>query len=177
MVRLHDLLPAGTENKGDNVRHSMKFERARIADFLPIAELDRSAWNQSRNGEFIPDGEHVWRLWVEHALVFVAKEGESAIGAAIAFPCVSGMYFAHKLFVHRDLRYGGVGTRLSQVLLDEVDKMEVDCFLTVDPAKDALINLYTRLGFTEKQFVKGFYRPNEDRYVLTRRFRNIRVTE
>lgn len=152
--------------------HSITFERARIADFSSIAELDRSAWKQSRNGGRIPDGEHVWRLWVEHALVFVAKKVEGVMGAAVAFPCISGIYCAHKLFVHRDFRYGGLGTKLCEVLFGEIDKIEVDCFLTVDPKNEALINLYTRLGFTEKQFVRGFYRPDEDRYVLTRRFKS-----
>ena len=147
------------------------FEKARTADFLSIAEIDRNAWKHSRNGEFIPDGEHVWRLWVEHALVFVARQAEEVTGAVIAFPCISGAFCAHKVFVNEASRHSGIGTRLCEVLLDEVDKMQVDCFSTVDPVNEALINLYTSLGFTEKQFIKGFYRSDEDRYVLTRRFR------
>ncbi len=170
-------IPGGKREKKmrtDNMQHSVRFERARITDFLSIAELDRNAWKQSRNGDFIPDGEHVWRLWVEHALVFAAKEAEKVIGAVLAFPCVSGIYCAHKVFVHQDSRHGGAGTRLCEVLLDEADRMKVDCFSTVDPANEALINLYTRLGFTEKQFRQGFYRPDEDRYVLTRHFKDAR---
>jgi phosphinothricin acetyltransferase len=153
------------------VHSSTKFERARISDFLSIAELDRIAWKERRYGEFMPDGEHVWRLWVEHALVFAAKQAEKALGAVIAFPCISGTYCAHKVFVDPASRHGGVGTRLCEALLDELDRMGVDSFTTVDPANEGLINLYMGLGFREKQFVKGFYRSNEDRYVLTRRFK------
>jgi len=145
--------------------------RARIADFLSIAEMDRTAWKQSRKGELIPDGEHVWRIWVEHALVFAARRGEKVIGAIVAFPCMSGKYFVHKVFVDDASRRSGVGTRLCQALLDETDRMEVDCFMTVDPLNEALINLYSSLGFSEKQFLRGFYRPDEDRYVLTRHFK------
>ena len=66
---------------------------AQIADFLPIAELDRRAWKQNRTPGFIPDGEHVWRIWVEHALVFMARAKEHGIvGAIVAFPCISGKY-------------------------------------------------------------------------------------
>ncbi|MGI9227600.1 MAG: hypothetical protein ACR2PU_02295 [Gammaproteobacteria bacterium] len=49
---------------------------ASIKDFLEIAELDRVSWQHNRNWEFIPDGEHVWRHWVEHAYVCVATENK-----------------------------------------------------------------------------------------------------
>ena len=160
--------------KEGNMDHSTTIERARIADFLPIAEMDRTAWKQSRKGEVIPDGEHVWRIWVEHALMFAARQGEKVVGAVVAFPCVSGICFVHKVFVDAVSRRSGIGTRLLHALLDETDRMQVDCFMTVDPRNEALINLYTSLGFSEKEFVRGFYRPDEDRYVLTRRFKKVK---
>jgi len=42
---------------------------ATIDDFAEIAELDREVWGANRNSEFIPDGEHVWRIWIDHAYV------------------------------------------------------------------------------------------------------------
>ena len=39
----------------------MEITRAKAGEFLEIAALDREAWKQNRNSEFIPDGEHVWR--------------------------------------------------------------------------------------------------------------------
>ena len=47
--------------------------KSKISDFLEISELDRQAWRDNRNSDFIPDGEHVWRLWVEYSTVFVAE--------------------------------------------------------------------------------------------------------
>ena len=38
----------------------MHIQRAETRDFLEIAKLDREAWAQNRNSEYIPDGEHVW---------------------------------------------------------------------------------------------------------------------
>ncbi len=146
-------------------------EKAKTDDFLAIAELDRKAWKERYYADFMPDGEHVWRLWVEHALVYVTKEDEKVLGAVVAFPCMSGIYCAHKVFVDPDIRHRGIATALCLALLDDLDKLQVDCFTTVDPSNEGLINLYTGFGFTEKQFVKGYYRPNEDRFVLTRRAR------
>jgi [ribosomal protein S18]-alanine N-acetyltransferase len=147
---------------------SISFEKAQISAFLSIAELDRIAWQQNRNSEFIPDGEHVWRLWVEHALVFAAKSADKIIGAILAFPCMSGVYCVHKVFVDQSQRGKGIGSSLFEILLKEIDTLKVDCFLTVDPLNEAAIRLYAKWGFTEKVFVKGYYRANEDRYVLTR---------
>ncbi len=147
----------------------VRYERAGVADFLPIAELDRNAWRQSPNSEFIPDGEHAWRLWVEHGLVFSARNGDRLVGAILAFPCVSGIWCVHKVFVDPAFRGKGIGTRLFELLLQETDRKGVDCFLTVDPTNESALRLYERWGFVEKTFVKGYYRSNEDRYVLTRR--------
>lgn len=147
----------------------INFEKAQITDFLSIAELDRIAWKQNRNSEFIPDGEHVWRLWVEHALVFSAKQSDKLIGSILAFPCISGVYCVHKVFVDQLQRGNGIGSKLFEILLQEIDALKVDCFLTVDPLNEAAIRLYAKWGFIDKLFVKGYYRSNEDRYVLTRR--------
>ncbi len=147
----------------------VRYERAAVADFLPIAELDRNAWRQSPNSEFIPDGEHAWRLWVEHGLVFVARDEDRVVGAALAFPCASGIWCVHKVFVALDFRGKGIGTKLFEALLKETDRRGVDCFLTVNPSNASAVRLYERWGFIEKTFVKGYYRSNEDRYVLMRR--------
>jgi len=146
----------------------MEYRRAAVADFLPIAALDRTAWSRNRNAEFIPDGEHVWRLWVEHGLVFCAVHEDEIVGAIVAFPCLSGSFCVHKAFVVEPLRGQQVGTHLFEVLLAELDRLGAASFLTVDPINDAGIRLYEKWGYTERRFVKGYYRPHEDRYVLTR---------
>jgi ribosomal protein S18 acetylase RimI-like enzyme len=160
----------------------MEIRRAGIYDFMAIASLDRRAWAQNRNAEFIPDGEHVWRLWVEHGLVFcaVASQGNGVrpgmdvrsegelVGAIVAFPCLSGAFCVHKAFVEAAYRGQRIGTRLFEALLNELDRLGADTFLTVDPINEAGIRLYERWGFVERRFVPGFYRSHEDRYVLTR---------
>lgn len=80
------------------------YDKATESDFLAIAELDREAWELNRNSQFIPDGEHAWRLWVEHALVFLAKEQGIVIGVTLAFPCMSGKWCVHKVFVNHEKR-------------------------------------------------------------------------
>ena len=60
--------------------------RATAADFLDVAALDRVAWAQNDQSEFIPDGEHVWRVWCELALVYVARRSGRLLGAILAFP-------------------------------------------------------------------------------------------
>ena len=65
----------------------------------------------------------------------------------------------------------GIGTKLIDAVLSELDEVGGDCFLTVNPSNDAALRLYESWGFTEREFVAGFYRDNEDRFVLTRRAR------
>ena len=146
------------------------YQQAEPSDFLEVAALDREAWKQNRNSDYIPDGEHVWRIWMEHALAYTAKEAGKVVGAIIAFPCITQQWFVHKVFVDLERRGNGIGTRLFEILLTEIDRIEVDCFLTVDPAYGDTIRFYEKLGFVEKVFFSGYYRANEDRYVLTRRY-------
>ena len=65
-------------------------------------------------------------------------------------------------------RAQGIGSQLFDQLLEEIDKKKVPVFLTVSPNNEAAIALYEKWGFTERKFVKGYYRESEDRYVLTR---------
>ena len=147
---------------------SLVIRRAGASDFLAVAALDRVGWRRNRFPDFIPDGEHVWRVWCEHALTFVACEGENVVGVILAFPCVNGSYCLHKVIVDEAFRGRGIASQLFEVLLREVDAMGVDVFLTVDPANEKALRLYARWGFTDRTFVKGFYREEEDRFVLVR---------
>ena len=148
---------------------SIAYQQAEPSDFLEVAALDREAWKQNRNSEYIPDGEHVWRIWMEHALAYTAKEAGTVVGAILAFPCISQQWFVHKVFVALEKRGRGIGSQLFGILLAEIDSIEADCFLTVDPAYGDTIRFYEKLGFVEKSFFPGYYRANEDRFVLTRR--------
>jgi len=145
-------------------------DRASPRDFLAIAALDRVAWRDNRSPEFIPDGEHVWRIWCEHALTFVGKDDAGRVAAAIlAFPCVDGIYCVHKVMVDETYRGKGFGSKLFAALLEELDRRGVSAFLTVDPVNESAIKLYQKWGFTTGTFVAGFYRDHEDRLVLVRK--------
>ena len=75
----------------------------------------------------------------------------------------------HKVFVSSSCRGAGIGSALFAMLLKEIDKEGAEAFLTVDPENAAAIALYTKWGFTDKKYVSGYYRAEEDRLVLTRR--------
>lgn len=148
---------------------SLYFGRALEEDFLGIADLDRRAWSDSRHAERIPDGEHVWRVWVAGTYVYVARDGAQVVGAILAFPTRQETLFVHKVMVDKRYRGRGIGTRLFDLLLEDIDaSVRASCFLTVDPANDSAVRRYERIGFTERQYVAGYYRDDEDRYVMTR---------
>ncbi len=148
---------------------ALSFGRAEGRAFLGIADLDRRAWSDSRHAESIPDGEHVWRVWVAGAYVYVARDGEQIVGAIVAFPTRQETLFVHKVMVEQRYRGRGIGTRLFDLLLEEIDEsVHASCLLTVDPANKAAVQRYERIGFTEREYVAGYYRDDEDRYVMTR---------
>jgi len=150
----------------------IRVQKARVGDFLGIARLDRKAWKQNRSSKYIPDGEHAWRLWVEHALVYCAKQGDDIVGAILAFPCLSGDFCIHKVFVKPDFRNKKIGTRLFMRLLQDLDRRGASSFLTVDPVNESALALYAHWGFKERTLVKGFYRKKEDRFVLRRPYKS-----
>jgi len=148
----------------------MIVRRAQIEDFLSISELDRTAWSENRVADYIPDGEHIWRFWVEYSSVFVAKHGTRTVGAAIAFRAnQSGLFMCHKLFVDHEFRNLGAGSQLLRQLCEDIDRFGADCVTTVDPVNEAMLSVCSRYGFTDKELVRSYYRSNEDRYVLLRR--------
>jgi [ribosomal protein S18]-alanine N-acetyltransferase len=146
------------------------YRRPHHQDFFAIADLDRDVW--ARDYPFIPDGEHVWRIWVEYGLVYCAELDGQIIGGIVAFPTTTGTYCVHKAFVKAAHRGQGIGTRLFQCLLQELDALQMDAFLTVSPDNEHAVRIYERLGFTHRQFVRGYYREDEDRFVLTRHVGN-----
>jgi [ribosomal protein S18]-alanine N-acetyltransferase len=147
----------------------IRIHKAKPQDFFKIAKLDRRAWRENRNSRYIPDGEHAWRLWAEHALVYCAWREGKMVGAILAFPCLAGEFCIHKVFVAPELRDRKIGTRLFEKLLQALDRRGAGSFLTVDPRNEGALALYGKWGFTGRRFVRGFYRKNEDRLVLKRR--------
>ncbi len=169
-------MAAGSSPQDPHSPSAPHIRRARGTDFLAVADLDRRAWGANRHSEYVPDGEHVWRIWCEHGVTYVAVDADRIVGVALAFPCADGRYCMHKVFVAPTHRGHGLGTRLMERTLEELDTLRVSAFLTVDPVNDKALGLYERMGFTGRQFVAGYYRPHEDRFLLTRPARKERET-
>lgn len=150
----------------------MKFhiEAARPDDFLNIAALDRIAWPELPD-TYIPDGEHIWRVWCDYGTLLVARisergplsESQDIAGALIHFPTRTGEVFLHKLFVHPICRNLGIGSALMKAALTSAT---APVLLTVDPQNVPAIKLYENMGFRVRERVPGYYRPHEDRCIM-----------
>ena len=151
-----------------------KIEDAIAADYLGVAALDRLAWPEAPD-TFIPDGEHIWRVWADHACVIVARlnddlpplrETGRIAGAVGMFPTHRGEQFLHKIMVHPDCRGTGIGSALMRETLARAD---APVLLTVDPDNAPAVQLYQNFGFEIRERINGYYRPHEDRNIMVYR--------
>ena len=143
-------------------------EQARPQDFLNVAALDRISWFDS-GSNFIPDGEHVWRLWCEYATVLVIRsnrevpESGDIAAASVMFPTDRREQILHKIMVHPECRGKGLATELMQAALKQA---KVPVLLTVNPDNTAAIRVYEKSGYRIRERVDGYYRPHEHRYIM-----------
>lgn len=147
-------------------------EPAQATDYLKVAALDRIAWPVVPD-VFIPDGEHIWRVWSDTATLLVARltdardarlpDSDDIAGALVQFPTKHGELFLHKIMVHPQCRGAGIGTQLMRAALALA---AAPVLLTVDPNNTPAVKLYQQLGFTVREHIRGFYRPHEDRYLM-----------
>lgn len=146
-------------------------EPARPEEFLQVAALDRIAWPDTPD-TFIPDGEHIWRVWCSYGTLLVARLEESAAdlkesgqiaGALVMFPTSSDEWFLHKIMVHPECRGQGIGSALMHSALNRAPG---PVLLTVDPANDPAVQLYRNFGFEIRERIEGFYRPHEHRCLM-----------
>ena len=149
---------------------NFRIEKASPADYLPVAALDRIAWPDDPK-TFIPDGEHIWRVWQDHATLLVARstDGEKTaetgeiVGAVVMFPAKENESVLHKIMVHPECRGQGIGSALMQAVLEQADTAVL---LTVDPNNEPAVQLYRNFGFEVRERIDGYYRPHEDRYIM-----------
>src|SRR5262245_52629621 len=141
---------------------NVTIETARASDYLHVAALDRIAWPIMPD-VFIPDGEHIWRVWSDTATLLVARvidpathlrESGNIAGALVQFPTKHGELFLHKIMVHPDCRGARIGTQLMKAALTQAD---APVLLTVDPDNLPAVQLYQQLGFTVRAHIRGFY--------------------
>ena len=149
----------------------MFIRKAKITDFLKISKLDRDAWGENSHANFVPDGEHVWRLWVEYAIVYCAEKEENIIGVILAFPTNNiSEYFLHKIFIDYQFRKQKIGYKLFQKLCHDLDEKKLNCYLTTAPENEAMKKLCKIFSFNDVSFVNSYYRKEEDRLFYTRKF-------
>lgn len=143
---------------------------AQTDEFLDVAALDRIAW-PIMDDTFIPDGEHIWRVWCNYANLLVAvvgdreplSESNSVAGALVMFPTKQHEQVLHKIMVHPICRGHGIGKALMQEALDGA---RVPVILTVDPENTPAVQLYEQFGFRIRERIDGYYRPHEDRLIM-----------
>jgi N-alpha-acetyltransferase 30 len=75
-------------------------------------------------------------------------------------------YFAI-LAVHKDYRNRGIGTKLSQLLLDEMILVGVDeIVLETEDSNFSSLNLYEKLGFARDKHLPNYYLNGSGAYRL-----------
>lgn len=153
-----------------NVMSCIETRIANKRDFLRLAEIDRLAWVDNSNSEFIPDGEHIWRLWVEYSRVFVVEIDGRIIGASIMFISDDHdlLYLLHKMFVNKEYRGIGCGKLMFNEIAQCLDKCQKACMFTTDPENKGMQILSSQFGFAKARFEKSYYRDNEDRLIMMR---------
>lgn len=152
----------------------INYRSANLRDFIEIARLDRICWNDAEFPEYMPDGDHVWRLWVEYAVVECAFDGDVMIGANVSFPTNQDrLYFNHKLFVHEEYRGLGIAKQLLMNRLKRTDELGVATMYTTSKKNKTMQHIGEKLGYKKVDFIEGYYRPEEDRYLLRREAGNL----
>ena len=150
---------------------SCTIETASDRDYLHVAALDRIAWPIAPD-LFIPDGEHIWRIWCDMATLLVARrpsgsdslsESGDIAGALVMFPTNASELCLHKIMVHPECRGSGIGTQLMQAGLAQAN---TPVLLTVDPSNNAAVALYQNFGFDVRERIDGYYRPHEHRLIM-----------
>lgn len=134
----------------DDMEKTPIVRRAEVKEFLEIAHLDRLAWKDNRNSDYIPDGEHIWRHWVEYSTVFAISIESRIVGAAILLrPMKARCTSFHKFFVEK---ISGIGNCLFAEIAGFLDRKNCDCMLTTDPLNSRMIHLCEKFGFSRKTF-------------------------
>ena len=124
-------------------------EKATRSDSLAIESLDRVVWERRNGGQrTMADADYTWRIWIEHALVYTAKDDGKLVGVALAFPAKSGRYCLHKIFTAEAYREQHAATLLADAILHDTDKLGVDVFVNVFSDNAKALLLFEKQGFS-----------------------------
>lgn len=153
--------------KKERFLETLLIRQAVSSDLKKIVELDTKVWEDVS----VPDGTHVWRLWIDHAIVVVAETGSELVGVALVFPSASAkeenLYLLHKIFVRKDRRGELIGFQLlsgiKNELVSRLGGASGSLLLTVNPGNEVAKRLYGFMGFEEVSTVSNYYGPGKNR--------------
>lgn len=149
--------------------------QATAMDLHDIVSLDRTVWNDPETS----DGSHSWRLWIDYALVFVARDNEKLLGVLLAFPAMrrpGNVYLLHKLFVEKRAENLGIAHSLMKRLFEALNRFHpimddektptFSIRLTVSPENAPAKKLYRRWGFCELWTEPDYYGGGKNRTIM-----------
>lgn len=131
--------------------------RARASDVSYLAKLERETFPIAQTER---DFENM--LDASDRVLLVAESGRRVLGYVGAYS-VCGETDILTIAVDPDVRRMGIGKKLLDALLTELDPDNDAVYLEVRESNEAARTLYTSLGFTEIGVRRGYYRfPTED---------------
>ena len=95
--------------------------------------------------------------------IFVAREGETALGGAFLRRMGDGFWELTLIGVFPEYRGRGVGKAILRKILEEVPG---EIYLHVEAGNTPAINLYLSFGFEKVRKISRFYSTGEDAYLM-----------
>ena len=72
------------------------------------------------------------------------------------------------MFVQKEYRDKKIGSMMFEELCNKLDSENAGCLLTVDPINKKMLKVCEKYNFSEKNYIKSYYRNNEDRFLIRR---------
>lgn len=143
--------------------------KAETLDFAKISDVDASAWG---GDPCMVDGRYAWRVFVEHAHVWVARylASKKIVGAVLLLPTGQPQhYFVYKLFVDHRFCGSGIGTALMGAACVFLDKLGATAELTIAADDQIIRKIFLNHDFSEKEAIPNYYGDGKTEISMTRR--------
>lgn len=136
-------------------------------DVSAVAEIEKECFSHPWSEKAILDS------YSANTKFFVAENSEKIVGYA-GIQCVLDEAYVTNIAVSGEYRLFGIGTRLTNTLLDYCEKGGFSFLsLEVRESNVAAISVYLKAGFEKAGIRKGFYdSPKEDAIIMTKVINN-----
>ena len=136
------------------MKSNIEIRKAKSSEAQAIRKLEHEIWKEEVVNKYdIP-------MLIRFGYVYVAYDGDSLVGAVIAFCTNNNEIFVSDIVIDSDHQGQGIGERLYQKLLH--DTKGKDIFAFVDPQRVASVKLHEKLGGTIVERVKDPYDLEHD---------------